>query len=66
MRRSNWVSALALSFAINFAFSFVLSERKGKLVHSLVPIAHSLQDRDRRSMYQREEQLRPIRLPRKK
>ena len=39
--------------------------KKGKLVRSLVPIAHLLEDRDCRSMYQREEQLRQIRLLRK-
>ena len=32
--------------------------KKSKLVHSLVPVAHLLQDRDRRSMCQQEEQLR--------
>ena len=52
---------LCLSF-----FLFLCPFRKnGKLVRSLEPIAHLLRNQDRRSMYQREEQLRPIRLPRK-
>ena len=39
--------------------------KESKLVHSLVPIVRSLQGQDRRSKYQREEQLRSIQLPRK-
>ena len=53
-----------ICLAIAFAFSF-LFRRKGKLVHSLVPVVHSLGGQDHRPTCRQEEQSHPIQLLRK-